>query len=70
MDYRNNADLGKGVPRLHVNHESWELLFFTKLSAYLHDDFSSDGGRRDQGPVPDVRRYQNLRIKTLPVIHK
>jgi len=25
---RNNADLGKGVPRKHVFHESWELLFF------------------------------------------
>ena len=29
---RNNADLGKGVPRLHVNHESWELLFFRILT--------------------------------------
>src|ERR1035437_5231448 len=26
--YRNNADLGKGVPRQHVFHEAWELLFF------------------------------------------
>ena len=25
---RNNADLGKGVPRQHVTHEAWELLFF------------------------------------------
>ena len=25
---RNNADLGKGVPRPHVFHEAWELLFF------------------------------------------
>jgi hypothetical protein len=29
--YRNNADLGKGVPRQHVFHEAWELLFFLKL---------------------------------------
>jgi hypothetical protein len=28
MIYRNNADLGKGVPRQHVFHEAWELLFF------------------------------------------
>ena len=28
MVYRNNADLGKGVPRPHVFHEAWELLFF------------------------------------------
>ena len=26
--YRNNADLGKGVPRQHVFHDAWELLFF------------------------------------------
>jgi hypothetical protein len=26
--YRNNADLGKGVPRPHVFHDAWELLFF------------------------------------------
>jgi hypothetical protein len=29
MVYRNNADLGKGVPRQHVFHEAWELLFFS-----------------------------------------
>src|ERR1039458_5191777 len=28
---RNNADLGKGVPRRHVFHEAWELLFFSVL---------------------------------------
>jgi hypothetical protein len=28
MGYRNNADLGKGVPRRHVFHDAWELLFF------------------------------------------
>jgi hypothetical protein len=28
MSYRNNADLGKGVPRQHVSHDAWELLFF------------------------------------------
>jgi hypothetical protein len=28
MVFRNNADLGKGVPRRHVFHEAWELLFF------------------------------------------
>jgi hypothetical protein len=28
MVYRNNADLGKGVPRQHVLHDTWELLFF------------------------------------------
>jgi hypothetical protein len=26
--FQNNADLGKGVPRPHVTHEAWELLFF------------------------------------------
>ena len=31
--YRNNADLGKGVPRQHVFHEAWELLFFSFLAA-------------------------------------
>jgi hypothetical protein len=30
---RNNADLGKGVPRNHVFHGSWELLFFLFLDA-------------------------------------
>jgi len=31
MLYRNNADLGKGVPRWHVFHGTWELLFFLSL---------------------------------------
>jgi hypothetical protein len=31
MLYRNNADLGKGVPRQHVFHEVWELLFFVNF---------------------------------------
>jgi len=30
---RNNADLGKGVPRQHVFHEAWELLFFSFFAA-------------------------------------
>jgi hypothetical protein len=30
--YKNNADLGKGVPRQHVFHEAWELLFFRFLA--------------------------------------
>ena len=28
LTHRNNADLGKGVPRRHVFHDAWELLFF------------------------------------------
>ena len=28
---RNNADLGKGVPKRHVFHGAWELLFFHDL---------------------------------------
>ena len=28
LNFRNNADLGKGVLRRHVFHDAWELLFF------------------------------------------
>src|SRR5580658_1556577 len=30
--FRNNADLGKGVPRRHVSHGACELLFFVFLA--------------------------------------
>jgi hypothetical protein len=33
MIYRNNADLGKGVPKPHVFHEARELLFFRLLAS-------------------------------------
>ena len=45
---RNNADLGKGVPRQHVLHEAWELLFFclqtlivAKLAAHREHEETS-----------------------------
>jgi len=47
--YRNNADLGKGVPRQHVFHEAWELLF----SLLYHE---SRDKSRSALPTPISRR--------------